>query len=103
MQEIIELLYQYQQSKAYTVHLVLVIVMGAYMLWMALQEWRVRNKAYQFKQQSANKKMSVEKYNQETEENTADEVRKLRQSEEYRRYLEEKNRPNSHYNRHIEV
>lgn len=84
-------------------HLVLVIVMGAYMLGLALQEWRVRSRAYQFKQQSASKKKSVESYNQETEENTAEEVRKLRQSEDYRRYLEEKNRPNSHYNRHIEV
>lgn len=49
MQDIIELLYQYQQSKLYKVHLVLVIILGAYMLALALQEWRVRNKAYRFK------------------------------------------------------
>ena len=87
MRDIIELLHRYQQSVLYRAHLVLVVVLGAYMLWLALQEWKIRNRAYQFKQQSASKKKSVEKYNQETEEATSEEVKKLRQSEEYRRYL----------------
>ena len=49
MEDIIEQLYRYKQSLLYQIHLVLVIVLWVYMLALAMQEWKVRNRAYQFK------------------------------------------------------
>lgn len=46
---------------------------------------------------------SSDEYEEEVRSHTDEEVLKLRQSEEYRNYLEDKNRPNSHYNRKIDV
>lgn len=99
----LEAVYDYRLSYLYTLHLALVVALGLVLIYLSVREWHYRRRAYSYDAVRGHEVKSSSAWSQETDHHTAEEVRKLRESEEYRNYLEDKNRPNSHYNRKIEV
>jgi hypothetical protein len=100
---LLEALYAYRISPYYTLHYIAIIALGFVIFCLSLRECRYGKKAYSFENSHGHEVKENSKWAMEREEETEEAVRKLRESEAYRNSLEDRNRPNSHYNRNIEV
>lgn len=97
----LEALYAYRISPYYTLHYIAIIALGFVIICISLREWQYGKKAYSFEARHGHEVKDSSKWAMEREEETEEAVRKLRESEAYRNYLEDRTRPNSRYNRNI--
>jgi hypothetical protein len=100
---ILEALYAYRTSPYYTLHLIFILALGFLILYLFAREWRYGKRAYSFDSSRGHKVKDSSEWAMAREEETEEAVQKLRESEAYRNYLEDRTRPNSHYSRKIEV
>lgn len=100
-ESLLEALYAYRVSPYYTLHYIAIIALGFVILCISLREWQYGKKAYSFEARHGHEVKDSSKWAMEREEETEEAVRKLRESEAYRNYLEDRTRPNSRYNRNI--
>lgn len=102
LENMLEALYVYQVSPYYKLHLVVVVLGILGILWLFLQEFRIRARDSHPVETKCSERVDYFNYVISKQKNTEEAVLKLQQSEEYQRYLMEKNNPNSKYNRREE-
>lgn len=102
-ESLLEALYAYRISPYYTLHYIAIIALGFVIFLIFFRECRYGKKAYSFEKSHSHEVKDSSKWAMEREKETEEAVRKLRESEAYRNYLEDRTRSNSHYNRNIEV
>jgi hypothetical protein len=78
---LVEALYAYRLSWGYELHLAVVVCLGLLILYLFVREWSVRRRAYIYAARKGREVKTSSEFAEETDHHTAEEVRKLRESE----------------------